>query len=131
MLDEPPATSSSPKRLADSLKSRLKELQLFRGPGTLVLLTWEDLAADVQLATLQGDRVVSLGEATHAAEAGLSAVLLSTAELGKGALKAYLRSPAGKAPIRLKRQDITWDGKDFQVEVGEVELPAGASQVGL
>ena len=130
MLQAPPK-SSSPGRLAESLESKLKELQLFRGPGTLVLLTWEDLSADLELSTYRGDKAVATGEATDAARVGINAVLLSGDEPGQLVLRAHLRSPAAKYPIRLKRQDITFDGRNFKVAVGEHVMPAGASRIDL
>jgi hypothetical protein len=62
------------------MERELKELQLFSGPGRLMLLTWENLAADLLLVARTEERDIALGDATDAAPAGLSATLLSPAD---------------------------------------------------
>jgi tetratricopeptide (TPR) repeat protein len=132
LLDAPPAVpGQEPGRVREGLKSKLKELQLFRGAGTLVLLTWEDLGADLTLATTKGGVAQAFGESTDAAPVGLSAMLLSPADLDQVDLEARLRSIASRRPVKLQRQDIAFDGKDFQVKVSQLELPAGKAQLAL
>jgi tetratricopeptide (TPR) repeat protein len=127
LIDKPPAAAPG----QDALKRQLKELQLFSGPGTLVLLTWEDLSSDLLLVSRQGNKDVGLGETTDAAPAGLSAVLLPTADAAQTSRMARLRSVPAERPLKLRRQDIVWDGKDFRVTVAELELPARATEVAM
>jgi tetratricopeptide (TPR) repeat protein len=133
LIDKPPrpAPGQDAKASLAGLKRQLKELQLFSGPGTLVLLTWEDLSADLLLVSRQGNKDVGLGETTDAASSGLSAVLLPTADAAQTSRLARLRSVPAERPIRLRRQDIVWDGKDFRVAAAERELPARATEVGI
>ncbi|MCC6523225.1 MAG: FecR domain-containing protein [Polyangiaceae bacterium] len=115
----------------EAIKRKLKELQLFRGPATLVLVTWENLANDFAIVTKAGDKPESAGEATDAAPAGLWADLLSTSDAARLGFVARLRSaPRGDA-VGLVRHDITWDGKDFKVTVRRVELAAEKLDVTL
>jgi len=119
----------------EALERKLKELSLFRGEGTLVLLTWADLTADVVLVTRAQDGEalveVAVGEATDAAVAGLSANLLARADLGKIELWARLRSVPRSEPLTLVRHDIHWDGKKLTAKVSEVQLPAGETAAKL
>jgi tetratricopeptide (TPR) repeat protein/Mg-chelatase subunit ChlD len=132
LLQAPPKeVASAGAGLLESLKNKLKELQLFRGPGTLVLVTWEDLGADLQLATLKGETQETIGQATDGAPVGLSAVLLSPGEVDQVTLRAFLRSTKKDAPLKLTRQDIRWDGKAFQVEVKDLSLPEGQNRLDL
>lgn len=126
LVEKPPAGTKP-----ESVKRELKELQLFSGPGTLVLLTWEDLSADLQLVTRVDDKDLGLGEATDAAKAGLSSLLLTSADLERAAFLARLRSPKKDAAVKLERHDVSWDGKDFKVTSKLVELSAKASETAL
>jgi Ca-activated chloride channel family protein len=126
LIDKPPKGTQP-----DSIKRKLKELQLFSGPGTLVLLTWEDLSADVMVATRVDDKDSGLGEATDASKVGLYSVLATAADLERASFVVHLRSPKKDDPVALIRQDVTWNGKDFSVAVKSVELPAKATEVGL
>lgn len=124
--------ATDPARLVASLQGKLKELQLFRGPGTLEVLRWEDLSADVQLATMSGKDEVLAGEVTDAAPIGLSAVLLPGDAAGRPlTLRAHLRSPALSQPVTLQRYEIRWDGKAFTVKQGRIVLPEKSSAVDL
>ncbi len=113
------------ERMADSLRRKLKELQLFRAPGTLVILSWEDLDADFALATYRDYKEVVVGNPTDAHEAGLAALLLPSDDLGNLDLRAQLRSVPTDRDTTLVRHDIVWDGESFEIEIQEVELAAG------
>ncbi len=126
LLASPPEGTS-----AEALQRKLKELQLFQGEGTLVILTWPDLTSDVALTTTVDDAETALGEPTDAAAVGLAATLLSRAERDRAALVARLRSVPRKEPLRLDRHDITWDGKRFAVTVQQTELPAQSTRLPL
>jgi Ca-activated chloride channel homolog len=116
LVQKPPAGQ------LEGVKRELKELQLFRGPATLVVLTWNDLQSDVQLVARLGDEDVGLGETTDGAAAGVSATLLGSADVGRAKLVARLRSEPRDDAIVLERHDIGWDGKDFQVKLSSVTL---------
>jgi hypothetical protein len=126
LIDKPPKGAQP-----DSIKRKLKELQLFSGPGTLVLLTWEDLSADLMVATRVDNEDTGLGEATDAAKAGLYAVLLTSGDLERASLVARLRSPKKDDPVPMVRQDVTWNGKEFSVVVKKEDLPARATEANL
>lgn len=132
LLAAPPAVAAgeSGKELADSVTRKLKELQLFRGPGRLVLLTWEDLSADLALSTSKDGVDATIGESSDAATAGLAGMLLG-ADADSVALEARVRSVAPSRAIKLMRHDIRFDGKGFKVEVKAVELPAEESALQL
>ena len=113
------------------MKRELKELGLFSGPGHLVLLTWEELGEDLLVVSRVDDKDVGLGEATDAAKAGLSAVLLTQADAADASFAARLRSVPADHALALRRQDVIWDGKDFKVLVKAVELPARQTEIAL
>ncbi|MEO7034846.1 MAG: VIT domain-containing protein [Polyangiaceae bacterium] len=114
-----------------NMERELKELQLFSGPGRLVLLTWENLSSDLLLVARTGARDLALGDATDAAPAGLSATLLSPADAERATFVARLRNLPGPTPISLVVYDIDWDNKRFRVQKSEHELGARATQVPL
>jgi hypothetical protein len=113
------------------LKRELKELSLFGGPSTLVVLTWEELDASVALATRVEGREVALGESTDAANVGLASVLLSTPDAQRAAFSARLRGLPRDHGLKLVRHDLSWDGRDFKVKVTNHELGVGASERAL
>ncbi|MBK7581575.1 MAG: hypothetical protein IPI67_15360 [Myxococcales bacterium] len=126
LIDKPPQGANP-----ESVKRELKELQLFSGQGTLVLLTWEDLTADLQLVSQLDGKDVGLGEATDAAKSGLSSLLMTSQDFEHAAFAARLRSPRRDAPTKLFRQDVSWNGKDFKVTIKPIELPAKSADVAL
>ena len=129
LIAEPPK-GKAPSR--ESLERELKELGLFgAGPGTLVLLAWEDLASDVLVVSLAGEEAVAVGEIIDAAPVGLSALLLPPSELDRVTLVARLRSVPRADPLKLIRYDIAWDGKAFQVTMKRVSLGERATKVAL
>jgi hypothetical protein len=115
----------------EALQRKLKELQLFQGESTLVIVTWSDLTSDVALTTIVGETEAALGEAIDAAPIGLAATMLSQAELDRSAFVGRLRSVPRKEALVLDRHDVTWDGKAFVVKVSRAELPAGSTRVSL
>jgi tetratricopeptide (TPR) repeat protein len=128
LIHSPPPEA---KGAVESIKRKLKELQLFRGPSTLVVLTWEDLTSDVELGQHQDDQAVALGELTDAAAIGLSAVLLSPADYQRLAFRAHLRSVPRDDTVALTRHDIRWDGKAFAIDVKRHEMKARETRVEL
>ncbi len=130
MLHQPPDGDGS-ERLGEALQARLKELQLFRGPGVLVLATWRDLAADLELAAFAGQTPVAAGEATDAAAVGLSALMLAPGERQRLGLQLRRRSPAPRRPIAVDLIALRWDGELFAIEVDEHQLAADAAGLTL
>ncbi len=126
LIEKPPAGTNP-----EAMKRELKELQIFSGAGSLVLLTWEDLSADLLLVTQLDGKDVGLGEPTDAAKAGLSSVLLTTADATRASFVARLRSPKKDVPVKLERHDAVWNGKEFQISSKLVELPKASSEAAL
>lgn len=135
MVDPPPPTPGQPKvdpaRRKANLERKLKELQLFSGEGTLVILTWEDLTASLQLMTLDGKAAVATGDVTRAAPVGLSSALIPNSDFSKLTYEAQLMSELSDDAIPLVRHDITWDGKSFSVKVTKQTLEPREQKVAL
>ena len=126
MLADPPKGQSK-ESLSASLQSRMKELQIFRGPGALVLLAWEDLQSVLELEAIQNGKSISALEKIDASPVGVSAIMLSKDDQSSCTFKAFLKSPARKQPLKLIRHDILFDGRTFQIKVKPVTLPASSS----
>ncbi|HEY3448074.1 MAG TPA: VIT domain-containing protein [Myxococcales bacterium] len=127
-LNDPPKDDGDPAKIAEAMKRKLKELQVFRGPGSLVLLTWNDLAVNV---VLEGDASGSRGELVDATGIGLSGLLLPQGEAEGAKLTARVRGGHRSGPVKLVRHDLDFDGKGFRVVIKEVELPVGADSIAL
>ena len=122
---------ADPKFAADvgSIARKLKELQLFSGPGTLALLSWDDLDARLVLATAQDSAETLLGERIDAGETGLYSILASTEAWAKTgwAVRWKAEAPAGRT-VKFRLVTLTWDGKAFAVKVTNGELKAADKQ---
>lgn len=129
MTGSPPAPGEDRKRRQASLQREIKELQLWSGPGTLVILTWEDLGADLALVTRIGEEDLVLGDTVDAAGVGLSSTLLATPEAARAAFVARLRNEPRSRPVKLTRTDLEWDGKECRVRVKAAELAPKATWV--
>jgi tetratricopeptide (TPR) repeat protein len=129
LLAEPPKEVDA-RRLAESMSRDLAELQLFQGSGTLVILSWQDLAADLILTTRAGGKGEAMaGEATDAAAVGLSALLLPA---GKNPpIQVRLRSAMASRPLPLTAITIEHDGRVFKASLKRVELAAGQTDLSL
>ena len=120
LLAEPPKGQPAVKPAA--IKRKLKELSLYRGPATLVVLPREDLSSQVVLTAEVGDESMALGETTDAGPVGLYASLLGPEQLAKATLAARLRTTPREEKLGLWRHDIAWNGKDFTVTVQRATL---------
>ena len=129
LMAEPPK-DADPKRLAESMSRDLAELQLFQGPGTLVVLAWEDLGAEL-IVRLAGKGDALAGESIDAAAVGLSAVLLPAGKREIPVLQAHLRSAPPSRSLKLVAYTIKHDGKSFEVSAKRTELAAGQTDVAL
>ena len=131
LLAEPPKDVDA-SRLAESMSRDLAELQLFQGPGTLVILSWQDLSADLILATRAGGKGESMaGDATDAATVGLSALLLPAGKRQGLPLQGHLRSAPAARPLSLTVLTIEHDGRTFKASLKRVDLAAGQSDLSL
>jgi tetratricopeptide (TPR) repeat protein len=129
LLAEPPKEVDA-HRLAESMSRDLAELQLFQGSGTLVILSWQDLASDLILTTRAGGKgEVMAGEATDAAAVGLSALLLPAGK--KLPVQVHLRSATASRPLALVVITIEHDGRVFKANLKRVELAAGQTDLNL
>ena len=129
LMADPPKDADG-NRLVESMSRDLAELQLFQGPGTLVIVAWEDLAADlVARATGKGDALA--GETIDAAPVGLSATLLPAGKRATATLQTHLRSAPPSKPLKLTVYTITHDGKSFQVSKKPAELAAGQTDLAI
>lgn len=123
LLAKPDAAKNA--SLTQSMTRRLKQLQLFDGVGTLVLLTWEDLERDLVLEL--DNEQPNDAERIDAARTGLSA--MQFAEAPSESWRVRLRNlPYGEA-VRLRLHSIRWDGKDFAVKVKDHNLSAGETNL--
>lgn len=128
-INAPPAGEAEPAKLAEAMKRKLKELQLFQGPGSLVLVTWNDLAVDFALSPT--DIAAARGELVDASSVGLSGAYLPSGA-GEGLHpEARVRGGHRSGPVKLTRHDLEWDGKTFKVKVTAFELPAGQDRITL
>jgi hypothetical protein len=126
LVAKPPAGESTA-----AIERKLKELQLFSGPGTLVIVTWEDLSSDALVVPMLGKDPVALGETIDAAPIGLSALSLPPADAARMSLVARLRSAPGDEPLKLYRHTIAWNGTRFEISVATVELATGSTTASL
>jgi predicted negative regulator of RcsB-dependent stress response len=114
----------------DAIARRLKELSLFSGPGTLALLTWEDLDARLSLVAADDKKEQLAGEITDAGATGLVGMLTSTDGWQKGGWAARWKT----APVRdvaFKVVVLTWDEKGFSVNVRRGVVKADEKQTAL
>jgi len=117
---------------AGSIARKLKELQLFSGPGTLSLLSWDDLDARLVLAASQDSAETLLGERTDAGETGLYSILASSETWSKTSWAVRWRAePPGGRSVKFRIVTLTWDGKAFSVKLSKGELKSGEKQSAL
>jgi len=117
LLNEPAKAGATPEAIA----RKLKELQLFSGPGTLAIATWDDLDARLLLASETGKdaqkQEALLGESTDAGVTGLYAVLASTDAWEKRTWSLRHKADAPVRAVKLEVILLTWNGKAFTVQV--------------
>ncbi len=129
LLDDPAPAGGAGAKAA--IARKIKELQLFSGPGTLALLTWEDLDAQVALVSADDKKETLPGEVTDAGRTGLYGLLLSNDAWAKTTWAVRWKSdPPGRA-MRFSIVRLTWDGKSFAVTMKKGELKPGERQATL
>ena len=116
---------------AEGVARKLKELQVFAGPATFQILTWEDMAASLLLVGLEGEKESPIGEVSDAADVGLTARLVPTAEGDKlrWAVR-WRKDPPGRA-VRFVLHTLVWDGKGFRVTLRPGELAPAKTEAAL
>jgi predicted negative regulator of RcsB-dependent stress response len=112
----------------EAVSRKIKELSLFSGPGTLAMLTWEDLDAQLVIGTAEEKKEQLFGEATDAGAVGLYAVLGSPESWDRVAHAVRYRSDilGRKVPFRIVT--LTWDGKAFKVTTKKGEMKPSTKQ---
>ena len=128
-ISAPVAGEGDAAKLAEAMKRKLKELQLFQGPGSLVLVTWDDLAVD--LAVSASDVSAARGELVDATAVGLSGALLPQGSAAGLHPEVRVRGGHRSGAVKLTRHDLEWDGKDVTVKVSSFELPVGQDRLSL
>lgn len=116
---------------ARQLERELNELQLFSAPSTLVILTWEDLGAQLSLAAEREGQAVALGDVTHAHAVGLSSAMMPTTDAERAAFVAQTSGAAPSVALPLMFHRITWDGRAFRVNVAQRRLERGEHRLTL
>jgi Ca-activated chloride channel family protein len=125
LLDKPdPAAGVT----TEAVSRKIKELSLFSGPGTLSILTWEDLDAQVVLGTADEKKEQLIGEATDAGAVGLYAVLSAPDSWERVSHAARYKSEILQRKVPFRLVTLVWTGKDFKVTTKKDELKPGAKQ---
>jgi Ca-activated chloride channel homolog len=115
----------------EAVSRKIKELSLFSGPGTLSILTWEDLDAQLVIGAADEKKEQLVGEATDAGAVGLYAVLGSSESWDRAQHAARYRSEILQRKVPFRLVTLAWDGKAFKVATKKGELRAGAKAEGL
>jgi hypothetical protein len=101
----------------EGITRRLKQLQLFSGPGTLALLAWEDYGAHLVLANADPKKETLTGEPYDAGDAGLFGLFVQTESWQRGPWAIRWRSDPPGRDVKYRLVTLAWDGKTFQVQV--------------
>jgi Ca-activated chloride channel family protein len=125
LLDKPdPAAGVT----IEAVSRKIKELSLFSGPGTLSILTWEDLDAQIVLGTADEKKEQLIGEATDGGVVGLYAVLSAPDSWERVSHAARYKSEILQRKVPYRLVTLVWSGKDFKVTTKKGEIKPGAKQ---
>ncbi|HEY3822339.1 MAG TPA: VIT domain-containing protein [Polyangiaceae bacterium] len=102
---------------SEGITRRLKQLQLFSGPGTLALVAWEDLDARLLLVNADAKKETLTGEPNDAGESGLFAVFVQSDAWDRGPWAIRWKSDPPGRDVKFQLVTIAWDGKGFKVQV--------------
>ncbi len=128
LLDKPdPAAGVT----VEAVSRKIKELSLFSGPGTLSILTWDDLDAQLVVGTADEKKEQLIGEATDAGVVGLYSVLSSPDSWERVPHAARYKSEILQRKVPFRLVTLVWSGKDFKVTTKKGELKPGAKQEAL
>ena len=112
----------------EAVSRKIKELSLFSGPGTLAILTWDDLDAQLTIGAADEKREQLVGEATDAGAVGLYAVLGSPESWDRAQHAARYKSEILQRKVPFRLITLVWDGKAFKVTTKKGEVRPGAKQ---
>jgi hypothetical protein len=115
----------------EGITRRLKQLQLFSGPGTLALLAWEDYGARLVLANADARKETLTGEPYDAGVAGLFGLFLQTDSWQRGPWAIRWKSDPPGRDVKYRLVMLAWDGKSYQVQVRAGAARASERQQGL
>lgn len=102
---------------AEGITRRLKQLQLFSGPGTLAIVAWEDLDARLTLVNADAKKETLTGEPNDAGETGLFALFVQTDAWQRGPWAVRWKADPPGRDVKYRLVTVAWDGKGFKVEV--------------
>lgn len=125
LLDKPdPAAGVT----TEAVSRKIKELSLFSGPGTLSILTWEDLDAQLVMGTADEKKEQLIGEATDAGVVGLYSVLSAPDSWERVSHAARFKSELLQRKVPFRLVTLAWTGKEFKVTTKKGDLKPGAKQ---
>ena len=110
----------------EAVSRKIKELSLFSGPGTLAILTWDDLDAQLVIGAAEEKKEQLIGEATDAGAVGLYAVLGSAESWDRAQHAARYKSEILQRRVPFRLVTLAWDGKTFAVKTKKADLKMGA-----
>jgi Ca-activated chloride channel homolog len=113
-----PAAGATP----EAIGRKLKELSLFSGPGTLAILTWDDLDAQIYVGAPDEKKETLAGEAIDAGAVGLYSVLGTTEAWDRVPHAVRNKGNALARPVKFRLHVLAWDGKSFSVKTKNGEL---------
>lgn len=128
-LKKPPAGEGDPAKIDEAMRRRLRELQLFNGPGSLVLVTWNDPSVDLALAA--GESATVTADPVDASAVGLAGAFLPQGATASFHPVVKVRGGRRAGSVTFTRHDLEWDGQKVNVAVREVSIPAGETSVRL
>jgi Mg-chelatase subunit ChlD/tetratricopeptide (TPR) repeat protein len=115
----------------DAVGRKMKDLHLFTGPGTLALLTWEDLEARLVLASADEKKETLAGEATDAGAVGLTSLMLSPNAFAQSRWAVRFKADPPERAVKFTVVTLTWNGESFTVNTHRSELARGVKQTGI
>jgi Ca-activated chloride channel homolog len=129
LLHDPAAAGGA--NAVSAVTRKLKDLQLFSGPSTLALLTWEDLDARLALSGQESGEEVVPSENTDAGETGLAELILADDAWERATWTVRSRTDPRGRVVKFTLVAINWNGTKFHVEVRNGSLAGDATQVAL
>lgn len=117
-----PAAGATP----EAIGRKLKELALFSGPGTLAILSWDDLDAQIYVGAPDEKKETLAGEAIDAGAVGLYSVLGTTEAWDRIPHAVRNKGNALVRSVKFRVHVLAWDGKSFSVKTKNGELRPSA-----
>ncbi|WP_394835599.1 FecR domain-containing protein [Pendulispora rubella] len=132
LLEKPdPAAGITP----EAVSRKLKELSLFSGPGTLTLVTWQDLDAQLVIANADTKPLSKneplAGETTDASAVGLFALLGSSEAWDRTPHTLRYKSELLPRKVPFHVVSLTWNGQSFRAVSKNGILEPNAKQASL